>query len=298
MASAEAVVGAPHGEAHVTARSAAAAAPPALRPRRAAIRTAASEAGARDPGTERRDGVQVIARAAEVLRQLADEPLGLSARELAARTGLARSTCHRIAAALGEEGFVGVSASGRLQIGTGLIGLAADSRRDLHLEVAPHLERLSRTVGETVDLAMLDGREVLFVDQYTSSRALRIVSEIGARFPAYCTANGKVLLARLDEQGLEAALPPRLAAQTANTIVDRARLLDELRLVRATGIAFDREECSPGICAVGVTVCDSDGSVAAITIVVPASRFEGNEGTLAAALLSTRDEIQRTLGQL
>lgn len=245
---------------------------------------------------ERRDGVQVIARAADVLRELAAEPGGLTPAELAVRTGLARSTCHRITSALSGEGFVGVSASGHLSVGPGLIGLAVASRRELRLEVAPYLERLSHELRETVDLAVLDGGEVLFVDQYASRRTLRIVSDVGARFPSHCTANGKALLARLAPDELAAVLPARLERLTPATITSRRRLLDELALVRATGLAFDREECSQGICAVGATVCDAAGSPAAITIVVPASRFSGSEGSFAAALLRVRDDVQRVLG--
>jgi DNA-binding IclR family transcriptional regulator len=243
----------------------------------------------------RREGVQVIARAAIMLRQLAAEPNGLTLAELVARTGLPRSTVHRIAGTLVDEGFVGVSPSGQLRIGPSLIGLAVASRRDLRREVAPYLQRLSHELRETVDLAVLDGGDVLFIDQYTSRRTLRIVSEIGARFPVHCTANGKALLARLSPEELARVLPARLQRMTPNTITDRRRLLEELEQVRAAGLAYDHEEYTPGIAAVGTTVRDAMGSVAAITIVVPASRFEGREQVLAAALLRTRDDIQQVL---
>ena len=255
-----------------------------------------SPTAARPAALERREGVQVIARAAGMLRQLAAEPHGLTLAQLVKRTGLPRSTCHRIIGALTEEGFVGVSPSGHLRIGPALIGLAVSSRRDLRHEVAPYLQRLSHDVRETVDLAVLDGGEVLFIDQYASRRTLRIVSEIGARFPLYCTANGKALLAQLPPDELARVLPTRLEARTGNTATDRDSLLAELEQVRATGLAFDHEEYSIGIAAVGTTVRDAMGSVAAITLVVPASRFEGNEDHLGAALLSTRDQIQRALG--
>lgn len=250
----------------------------------------------RPAAVERREGVQVIARAAGMLRQLAAEPRGLTLAQLVKRTGLPRSTCHRIVGALIEEGFVSASPSGHLRIGPSLIGLAVSSRRDLRHEVAPYLQRLSHEMLETVDLAVLDGGEVLFIDQYASRRTLRIVSEIGARFPLHCTANGKALLAQLPADELARAVPARLEAHTANTITDRDALLAELEQVRSTGLAIDHEEYSIGIAAVGTTVEDAMGSVAAITIVVPSSRFEGNEEVLGAALLSTRDEILRALG--
>ena len=144
-----------------------------------------------------RDGVQVIARAADVLRRLAAEPRGLTLAQLSTRVSLPRTTTHRIVSALTREGFVRATPSGRLRIGPALVGLVLASRSDLRHEVGPYLERLSRDLRETVDLAVLDAGEVLFIDQHTSRRTLRIVSEIGARFPMHATANGKALLAAL-----------------------------------------------------------------------------------------------------
>ncbi len=244
---------------------------------------------------ERREGVQVISRAADILRQLAAEPNGLTLAQLVKRTRLPRSTCHRIISALTSEGFVGVSPSGHLRIGPSLIGLAASGRRDLR-GLAPYLQDLNRELRETVDLAVLDGGKVLFIDQYTSRRTLRIVSEIGARFPPHCTAGGKALLAQLPQEELEEVLPPELEAYSPNTITDRATLLAELDEVRRTGLAFDHEEHSLGIAAVGTTVRDEMGTVGAVTVVVPATRFAGNEEALGAALLAMRERILQAVG--
>ena len=248
-----------------------------------------------EPAVGRREGVQVIVRAADMLRKLAAEPHGLTLSQLVARTGLPRSTVHRIIGALTDEGFVGASPSGKIRIGPGLIGLAAASRHDLRHEIAPFLQRLSQELRETVDLAVLDGRDVLFIDQYASRRTLRIVSQIGARFPAHCTANGKALLARLAPEELAAVLPTRLKAMTEHTIIERSELLAELEQVRATGLAYDHEEYSAGIGAVGTTVRDVTGAVMAITIGVPMSRFVGHEDAFGAKLLELRDEVQVAL---
>ena len=185
--------------------------------------------------------------------------------------------------------------SGRLRIGPALIGLAVASRSDLRHEVAPYLERLSHELRETVDLAVLDAGEVLFIDQYVSRRTLRIVSEIGARFPLHATANGKALLAALPPEELLELLPRRLAATTPNTITERTALLAELEQVRATGLAYDREEFSPGIASVGTALRDAVGATASITVVVPASRFSESETEISAGLLRIRDEIQAVL---
>jgi DNA-binding IclR family transcriptional regulator len=191
---------------------------------------------------------------------------------------------------------VRVSPSGKLRIGPGLIGIAISDRRDLRHEAAPFLERLSHVVHETVDLAVLDGGEVLFIDQYSSRRSLRVVSEIGARFPLYSTANGKALLAALPRAEAERLLPRALKRLTANTITDKARLMEELEVVRQTGLAYDREEQNIGIVAIGTAVQDAAGTLAAVTVVMPTAHFTaGNQGQIEAALLQTRDEVQTVL---
>ena len=246
-------------------------------------------------GPARRQGVQVIARAAEMLRKLAAEPEGLNLIDLAARVDLPRSTAHRIVWALSQEGFVRAAPSGKLRIGPALVGIAVSSRRDLRHEAGPYLERLSHELRETVDLAVLDAGEVLFIDQYSSSRTLRIVAEIGARFPLYCTANGKAILAALPEDEVEELLPKRLEPVTPHTITDRGELLRELDLIRETGLAYDREEHTAGVIAVGAAIRDSVGTLAAVTVVVPVARFTGVEERVEQALLHTRDEIQTVL---
>ena len=218
---------------------------------------------------QRREGVQVIARASEVLRQLAASPRGLSLAELAARVELPRSTTHRIVRALSHEGFVLASPSGKLRIGPALIHIAVASRRDLRHEAAPYLERLSHELHETVDLGVLDGDDMLFIDQYTSQQnVLRIVSEIGGRFPLYCTANGKALLAAMSDDEVDALVPSRCRSTLAATITDRRLLHEELDLVRATGVAYDREEHTVGIAAVATVVRDAMGSLAAVGVVL------------------------------
>jgi DNA-binding IclR family transcriptional regulator len=246
-------------------------------------------------GEGRHNGVQVLTRAAHIMRLLSEHPDGVTFTELANLVGLPRSTVHRIVGTLEEEGFVVTLPSGKLRLGPALIRLAVTSRRELRHEAAPYLEALSHELNETVDLAVLDGGEVLFIDQHTPRRRLRIVSEIGARFPVHCTANGKALLARLSDDEVRRMLPRRLEALTPNTITDRDQLLHELTTVRAHGYAIDDEEHRLGICAVGTAVSDVVGTTAAFTVVVPSARFHGSEQHIIAALLQMRTTIQGVL---
>ena len=251
----------------------------------------------RDEDREQRNGVQVLARAATILRLLAaDSSGGLTFSELVARSGLPRTTVHRIRGALEHEDFIFTdTATGRLHLGPGLMRLAM-AKRDLPTVVRPYLEQLARELNETVDLGVLDGMHVLFIAQQPApQRSLMVVSQVGARFPAYCTANGKALLAYLPPEEIKNRLPKRLESPSKHTPISRRELLAELETVRETGLAFDREEHHAGICGVGVVIIDIDGSAASISVPMPAARFHEDPDTVTAALLRVRDEVQVAL---
>jgi DNA-binding IclR family transcriptional regulator len=251
-----------------------------------------------DDSRESRNGVQVLSRAATILRLLAaDSTGGLTFSELVARAGLPRTTVHRIRYALEHEGFVATDeATGRLRLGPGLLQLGVASRRNLPAVVKPYLERLSTEINETVDLTVLDGMNVLFIAQIPApQRALMVVSRVGARFPAFCTANGKALLAQLPVDDLRRRLPRRLETPARHQTVTREDLLKELAEVRETGVAYDREEHHVGICGVGVAIADMDGTMASVSVPMPAARFLDDADTVVSALVRVRDEIQVAL---
>lgn len=191
-------------------------------------------------------GVQVIMRAARILRTLDGEHLGLTPSEVAARVALSRSTVHRILVTLEREGLVAAGATpGRYRLGPELTRLAGSERGELRYWVRPFLEQLSLEVNETVDLAVLIQDRVTFVDQVAAPQRLRAVSTIGATFPAHCTANGKALLATLSDEHLVRLLPERLTLLRPHGERSREDLMQELREVRRTGIAYDHEEHTP-----------------------------------------------------
>ena len=244
-----------------------------------------------------RNGVQVIARAAEILRAL-EGSNGMSLGQLAGRVSLPKSTVQRIINALDSENFV-VSASpgGRLRLGPALVRIAHSIRFPIAETARPYLRGLSEKTGETVDLAVLDGEKAVFVDQIPGSHRLRAVSAIGVSFPLHCTANGKAMLAALDAQEL-GRLKKRihLTAFTENSIRSWEKLEQELLRIRETGLAYDREEHSIGISAIGTAIIGFEGEIAAITIPTPTVRFAKKEPELTKALKLCRDAVNRILG--
>jgi IclR family transcriptional regulator, acetate operon repressor len=249
------------------------------------------------PNARDRNGIQVIARAAEVLRALEGSD-GMSLGQLAGRVGLPKSTVQRIIAALDFENFVvSVFPDKRLRLGPGLVRIAHSIHFPIAETARPYLRELSEKTGETVDLAVLDGDKAVFLEQIPGTHRLRAVSAIGVSFPLHCTANGKAMLAALDDESLgRMRKRMRLSAFTKNSIRSWGKLKGELLRIREAGIAYDREEHSVGISAIGTAIIGFEGEVAAITIPTPTVRFAKNEPELAKALTLCRDAIERILG--
>jgi DNA-binding IclR family transcriptional regulator len=248
-----------------------------------------------DPVTDGREqGVQVISRAAHVLRALATHADGKTVAAVARDLALPRSTTHRILRALSAEGLARRTATGRYALGYELENLATAARTGLRSRVPPHMLRLSSRLGETVELAVLDGPDVMLLDRNVSRRTLRATSEVGERSPAHAAAAGKALLATLPFDELVRALPDPLPRLTPQTITSRRALLAELDVIRHTGIAFDVEEHAAGVCSVAAVVWDRGAETAALAVVVPAARF-GDKDEFAAALLDERRRLQDDL---
>lgn len=242
--------------------------------------------------------VQVINRAAAILRAVRASG-GLTLSQLAREVGLARTTVYRIVSTLESEGLLSTSdPSGKIQLGIELVSLGAAVRTDVRRELRPYLEELSLRVDETVDLAILDKDHVLFLDQIIRLRRLHAVSGVGIEFPLHCTANGKALLSTLSFEEVMRLLPENLKVFTPNTIRTRTQLFNELAAVRLDGVAYDREEHTLGICAVGAAVRTPIESMAAISIPVPSVRFYGNEKKLVSELLQICEMIAQRYRQL
>ena len=238
--------------------------------------------------------VQVIARAATILRALEEENKGLSLGQIAQRVNLARSTVQRIVAALETEKLViAATPTGRVRLGPAILRLAASVRSDFVALARPFLERLSAELQETVDLAMVKKSHLIFVDQVIGSQRLRAVSAVGETFPLHCSANGKAYLAQLTDAGVEKLIGRTYEARTPHTLTTLDALLKDLAASRRDGAAYDREEHTLGICAVGVALHDPLGNPMAISVPVPSQRFEDRAGTIAARLIATKRRWKR-----
>lgn len=254
------------------------------------------------PGATARPGILSSVRNA--LRLLscfsANEP-NLGVTELARRLGLGKSTVHRLLTTLAKEGFVEHNpATGRYRLGIKLFDLGAivSAHLDLHEAVAMFIDELRNHTGETVHVAVLDGREVVYVERRESPHTLRLFSQIGHRNWAHSTSTGKVLLAHLPPHELHDLLPENLEAKTPYTITDRDRLKQELERARLRGYAENVNESEVGVASVGAPIRDATGKViAAISVAGPILRFDGDAmRRFAGVVVQTADAISERMG--
>ncbi len=235
-------------------------------------------------------GIQVIARAATILRALKNQREGLSLGQIALRVGLPRSTVQRIVGALESERLViAASPDGGIRLGPELQSLADAARIDIVDLARPYLLDLSRGTGETVDLAVLRGRELVFLDQIPGTQRLRAVSSIGEAFPLATTANGKACLALMSDDEVRSVC--RGDEKFAGADSAFASFMAEIRAIRRRGVAFDENEHTDGISAVGVAFADAGGGFYAISVPAPSARFSANRVQLVRAIKRARDQI-------
>ncbi|ANH03247.1 IclR family transcriptional regulator [Shinella sp. HZN7] len=221
-------------------------------------------------------GTGTLGKAMAVLETvaLAERPMRFT--DVLAVSGQPRGTLHRQLSHLVQEGLLELRPDHAYVPGLRLLKLASASwaRNEFRAVAAPFLEALHRQTGETVHLGVLRGREIIYLDKVESRQAVRMNSQIGNASPVYCTGVGKAALAALDAEALDAILSGlQLRRFTPQTITSRAALLDELAQIRASGIAFDREEHEPGIRCVAAPVFDAGRAlVAGVSVTGPAYR--------------------------
>ena len=216
------------------------------------------------------NGESVMARAFRLLDAFGDGTPELTLEQLSARSGIARSTTHRLAGQLAAEGALEQSRRG-WRLGTRMFELGQLVAREQRLRerALAHMQDLYAVTGETVQLAVADGGAVLYVEIIGGHRRVSSPSRRGGRMPMHCTALGKALLA-FSADGGQAFLAsgPVLEPRTRHTITDVAALRAELHTVRAQQLAFDREEAAPGLSCVAAPVLDprSGEATAALSV--------------------------------
>lgn len=237
-----------------------------------------------------RTGIQVIARAASILRTLKDNPSGLSLGRIAKRVELPRSTVQRIVGALiAERMVISDQSGGGYRLGPELGRLAQAAQFNVVERCRLILTQLTQDTGETADLAVMSSGGMVFLDQVPGLHRLRTVSAIGEVFALSTTANGRACLAQMPEE--KAIKLVQSEWQRSGTSGDLSKMLLRLKEIRKIGLAYDLDEHTPGISAIGFAFADWGGELHAISIPVPSTRFVNCRETVEKALYQAKDEI-------
>ncbi|MNU38660.1 HTH-type transcriptional regulator SrpS [compost metagenome] len=240
-----------------------------------------------------RGGVQVIARAAAILRSLEDEPSGLSLGAIAKKCGLPRSTVQRMVDALAQEELLEVHGRGGVCLGPAFMRLAAVSHVDITQKVRPFLEELSRVTGETAILFGANGSDLMILHSAVSPNALRVAPAAGSFLTIYATASGKILLSAMQNAAVARLLGDKLKPLTPKTL-SLCQLIEQLDDIRSGGFAYDFNEHTQGVGAVAVGLQTPQGHYA-IDVVGPVWRIEQQLELVKAALLKCQDDLSNAM---
>lgn len=237
-------------------------------------------------------GIQVVSRAASILRVLASNPQGLSLGAIANATSLPRSTVQRIVGALeGEEFVESVGPRGGTRLGPALGQLARAAHGDIVSVARPHLETLSKTVCETVALASASGQRAIVVDRVVYERELCIFIPIGVTATPYTTAFGKALLSQMSDDAVRKLLGTNIVPATAKSVKNMSQLLRDLLTIRKSGFAYDREEHIEGVCSIATSI-DTFLGPYSVSIAAPVSRFSANIESFKKAITKCKQAIE------
>ena len=253
---------------------------------------------------ERSGQVQSLVRALRLLQEVADAGDGITLTEVANRVGLPVSSAHRLLSTLQLEGFVRFDGERTLWfvgVKAFTVGNAFLRARDLVQVARPYMRGLMEQCDETVNLAVEDGGQIIYLAQIECRQMMRALASPGARVPMHSSAVGKVLLAYMNPAVKNAMLDRmKLERFTANTITGRERFARGLAEIRAQGYGFDDEEHAIGLrCVAAPIFNEAREAIAGISLSGPAARVTDKRfGELASLVQRTARVITREFGGL
>jgi DNA-binding IclR family transcriptional regulator len=245
---------------------------------------------------DKKTKIQVIARAASVLRALEHEPAGLSLGAIAQRLKLPRSTVQRIVGALEAENLlIAASPTGRVKLGPALLRLSASVDSSVSTLAKPAMLEIAHDLEQSVELSVLSRDHATCIDQ-AGLQPTSVLSAIGEQYPLHCTALGKSMLALLTDAEIEQRIGHHYPARTEFTHTSLSALLVDIHEARRTGVAYDTQEHALGACSVGVGLHDAVGNRLALSISMPIARFEEQKAAATERLLELRGVLVARLG--
>lgn len=247
--------------------------------------------------------IQAVSHALDLLEQFHGEVDELGVTELSKRLKLHKNNVFRLLATLESRGYIEqnrATENYRLGLKSLELGQTFIKQMGLLRQAKPILEWLVDECNETSYVAIFKEGYVVYLDVVETDLTVRVVSRVGSRLPAHCTASGKVHLAYMTEEEILALIPQReLKQYTPTTITDRDELLKELALVAERGYAIDNEEMDSGVRCVAAPIRDyTRRIVGAVSISGPSMRFtdERIEKELIPLVIKAGDDLSTRLG--
>ena len=246
--------------------------------------------------------VQSLSRALKLLNALSVHPQGLSLSEVAGCVGLPNSTAHRLLTTLQNERYVRFEAERSvwlIGVQAFRVGAAFVRSRDLVAIARPYMRRLVEQSGETVNLAIVDRGEVIYIAQVETQKMMRAIAGPGGRAPMHCSGVGKALLAAFDAATADKLLAAMvLHRETANTLITVQDLQRDLDQVRSYGYAVDNEENAVGLRCVAAVIYDEHAQpLAGLSVSGPTARItEQRIPLLGQAVAGIAAEITAEIG--
>ena len=249
---------------------------------------------------EAKNPIQVIERMMKLLDALAEHADPVPLKQLALDTGLHPSTAHRILGAMTQSGFVDRTDAGIYRLGIRLLELGSlvKSRISLRDTAMPAMLRLHAATGESVNLGIRAGDEIVYVERTSSGRSsVRVVHIVGARAPLHTTATGKLFLVedgidKVRDYAKRTGLPP----STPESLTTMPALEKELDKVRRHAVAFALDEVEAGVRCIAAGIRDDSGElIAGLSLSTPSERFNPDWAPLVR---ETANEISRSLGYI
>lgn len=252
---------------------------------------------------KKKSSAPALTRGLNIIEFLASQDKDISFSEIRLHLKIPSASLQRLLTVLQEKDYLRQNPeNGKYQSGLKLITLGSVllSRLDLRTVARPFMQKLMVKTGETVELAVLDKNEILYIDKYESVESVRLVAQVGSRYTTlYPTAVGKVFLTYMPEEQFEQIIRKcGLKKFTENTITDLEKLKKELKEVRLKGYAFDDQEVRLGVRRIAAPIFDSSNQLAGVIgIAGPTFRMRKSRiDELAAIVKQIAKEISHELG--
>jgi len=247
--------------------------------------------------------VQSIDRAVAILDCFSEEKKELRLSEISERLGLNKSTVHGIISTLKYHGFISQDEeTQKYKLGIRFVefGDLVINSMNIRNAAVPVIDAVCERIEETVHIAMLDGLDVVWIEKRECTKSIKTSTKIGARLPAYTTADGKIIICYQNKDKIKNYLPKRIPQYTKNTITNKGEFIKKLEEMKKNGYAIDNEEYVEGLKCVAAPIFDHNGKVRfSLSTTGPAFRMDEERiKELIVIIREAANEISHRIGYM